>query len=86
MPAQNGTGLGKKGTEPGVRNGKCSLFACHTHCKCSMESTRNSVKVKLVIKVKKLMKSLIGWEFTVTGHESECHLIFVRGRLQNRNE
>ena len=29
------------GTEPGVRKGKRSLLACHTHCKCSMETTHN---------------------------------------------
>ena len=29
------------GTEPGVRKGKCSLLACHTRCKCSLETTHN---------------------------------------------
>ena len=29
------------GTEPGVRKGKRSLLACHTRCKCSMETTHN---------------------------------------------
>ena len=38
-----------KGTKPGVRKGKRPLLACHTRCKCSMETTRNSVKVKLGI-------------------------------------
>ena len=71
----------QKGTEPGVRKGKRSLLACHTRSKCSMETTRNSVKVKLGIKVIKLVKSLIGMEFTVAGRESECHLTFVTGRL-----
>ena len=37
------------GAEPGVRKGKCSLLAFHTRCKCSMKTTRNSVKVKLGI-------------------------------------
>ena len=37
----------KWGTEPGVRKGKRSLLASHTRCKCSMETTHNSVKVKL---------------------------------------
>ena len=37
-----------------------------------MESTRNSVKVKLGIKVMKLVESLVGWEVTVTGQMSEC--------------
>ena len=54
-----------KGTEPGVRSGKCSLLACHTRCKCSMETTRNSVKVKVGIKVMKLVESLIGLVVTV---------------------
>ena len=57
--------LAKSGTEPGVRKGKRSLLACHTRCKCSMETTRNSVKVKVGIKVMKLMESLIGWVVTV---------------------
>ena len=35
----------KMGTEPGVRKGKRSLLTCHTRCKCSMETTRNSVKI-----------------------------------------
>ena len=48
---------------------------------CSMETTRNLVKVKLGIKVIKLVKSLIGMEVTVGGRGSECHLTFVRGRL-----
>ena len=37
---------------------KRSLLACHTRCKCSMETTRNSVKVKLGSKVMKLVESL----------------------------
>ena len=77
----------KRGTEPGVQKGKRSLLASHTRCKCSMETTHNSVKVKLGIKVMKLVESLIGWEVTV-GQGSECHLTFVRGLLhiaeQNR--
>ena len=70
----------KWGTEPGVRKGKRSLLACHTRCKCSMETTRNSVKVKVGIKVIKLVESLIGWVVTV-GQGSECQLTFVRGKL-----
>ena len=42
------------GTEPGVRKGKRSLLASHTHCKCSIETTLNSVKVKPGIKVMKI--------------------------------
>ena len=49
-----------RGTEPGVRKGKCSLLACHNRCKCSMETTHISVKVRLGIKVMKLVESLIG--------------------------
>ena len=45
-----------------------------------METTRNSVKVKVGIKVMKLVESLIGWEVTV-GQGSECHLTSVRGIL-----
>ena len=52
----------KKGTEQGVRKGKFSMLACHTRCKCSLETTHNSVKVKLDIKVIKLVESLIDWE------------------------
>ena len=59
---------------------KRSLLACHSHCKYSMETTHNSVKVKLGIQVMELVESLISWEVTV-GQGSECHLIFVRGRL-----
>ena len=55
----------KKGTKPGVRKGKRSLLASYTRCKYSMETTRNSVKVKLGIKVMKLVESLIGWEVAV---------------------
>ena len=70
----------KRGTEPGVRKRKCSLLASHIRCKCSMETTHNSVNVKLGIKVMKLVESLIGWEVTA-GQESEYHLTFVRGLL-----
>ena len=60
--------------------GKLSLLACHTRRKWSMKTTDNSMKVKLGIQVMKLVKSLISWEVTV-GQGSECHLIFVRGRI-----
>ena len=70
----------KWGTEPGVRKGKRSLLACHTGCKCSMETTRNSVKVKVGLKVMKLVECLIGRVVTA-GQGSECHLTFVRGKL-----
>ena len=48
-----------RGTEPGFRKGKRSLLACHSRCKCSMEITHNSVKVKLGIKVMELAENLI---------------------------
>ena len=70
----------QKGVEPGVRKGKRSLLVSHTRCKCFMETTRNSVKIKLGIMVMKFVGSLIGWEVTV-GQGSECHLTFVRGLL-----
>ena len=71
----------KRGTEPGVRKGKCPLLASHTRCNCSMETTHNSVKVKFGIEVMKLVESLIGWEVTV-GQGPECHLTFVRGKIE----
>ena len=48
------------GTVPVVRKNMFSLMACHNRYKCSMETTHNSVKVKLGIKVMKLVESLIG--------------------------
>ena len=45
-----------------------------------METTRYSIKVKIGMKVIKLVKSLIGWEVTVTGRAAECHLTIARGR------
>ena len=70
----------KTGMEPGVRRGKCSLLVCPSLCKCSMDTTHNTVKVKHDIKVMKLMLSLIGVEVKI-GQGSECHLTFARGRL-----
>ena len=70
----------KRGTGPGVRRSKRSLFACHSHCKRSMETTRNSRQAR-GIKVMKLVESLIGWDVIVTGQGSEFHLTFVRERL-----
>ena len=61
----------ERGTDSGVWKGDRSLLTCHTPCKCSIETTRTSVKVKLGIKVMKLVKSLIGWEVTVTSEGSE---------------
>ena len=53
-----------KSPKKGGRNqesgkGKRSMLACHTRCKCSMETTRNSVKVKIGIRFMKLVKNLI---------------------------
>ena len=75
----------QKRTEPGLWKGKRALLACHTPCKCSMETTHNSVKVKLGIKVMELVESLISWEVTVC-QGSECHLTFVKGRLHKISE
>ena len=41
----------KKEMEPDVWKGKLSLLTSHTRCKYSLETTHNSVKVKLGIKV-----------------------------------
>ena len=64
-----------------VSGDKRSLLACHTHCKLSMETTWNWVKVKLGIKVMKLVENLIGWEVNVSGQGSKCLLTLVKGRL-----
>ena len=48
------------GTDQGVRKGKRSLLAYQTHCKWSKETSRNSVKAKLRIKVIKLDQNMIG--------------------------
>ena len=66
----------------GVRTGIHFLLACHTRCKCSMETICFTGKAKLGIMVLKLVKSLIGWTVTVTGRASECHSTFVRGRFR----
>ena len=44
------------GAEPGVRKGKRSLLSWHIRRKCSMETTHNSVKVKVGNKVMKLVE------------------------------
>ena len=48
--------VAKRETKSGVQKGKRSLLACQTICKCSMKTTRYSVKVKLGIKVMKRRK------------------------------
>ena len=70
----------KKGTEPCVLKGKCSLLVCHTCYKCSMETTHNSVKVKRGMKVMKLVESLIGWDVIVL-QGSEWQITLARGIL-----
>ena len=40
----------KMGTEPGVKKGKRSLLACHTRCKCSMETTHNRGRSSSVLR------------------------------------
>ena len=64
-------------TEPGVWNGKRFLLASHIRCKCSMTTTRYSVKVKLGINVIKFVKSMTGMEVTVAGRGLECHFNFM---------
>ena len=66
----------KRGTEPGVWKNKRTLLASHTRCKCSMETTHNSVKVKLGIKVLKLVESQIGLksQFELVIHEIHIFL------------
>ena len=54
--------------------------ACHTRCKCLMETTHNLLKDKVYINVTELVESLIGWEVTV-GQWSEWHLTYVRGKF-----
>ena len=49
----------KRGTESVVWKAKRSMLTCHTRCKCSMETTRNKVKLKFDIKVVKLVECLI---------------------------
>ena len=39
----------KRGTEPDVRKGKRSLLACHTRCKCSMETKYNTNDPELTL-------------------------------------
>ena len=51
-----------------------------TRWECSNETTCNSVKVKLGIKVMKLAESLIGWGVTVTGQgqgQNELMIVIV---------
>ena len=56
------------------------VLECHIRCKCSIETTRYSVKVNIDNRVIKLLESRIGWGVTVTDQGSECHLTVVRGR------
>ena len=67
----------KGGSKPGVWKGKRSLLACQTHCECSLETTHNSVKVKLGIKVMTFREGLISREVTCW---SIVRMSFKRGR------
>ena len=40
-PRHENTCKSQSGTGPGARRGKCHLLACHTRCKCSMETSHN---------------------------------------------
>ena len=40
--------------KPGMRKGRHSMLASYTRCKCSVETARNSVKVKPGIKEMKI--------------------------------
>ena len=70
----------KKGNGTKCPEGYTFLAGMPHPCKCSMETTHNSVKVNVGIKVIKSVESLIGQEVTI-GQGSECHLTFVRRRL-----
>ena len=54
-----------------------SLLARQIRFKCSKETTRNLLKVKLGIKVTKLKESLIGWGITVSSLWPECYLTLI---------
>ena len=72
------TGLNKWSTSKSQKRGRnqaCSLLACHTRCKCSIETTRNSEKVKPGIKVMTSVKSVIGWE-----DYSKCAIFYMNRR------
>ena len=74
--------LAKSGTEPGVRKGKRSLLACHTRCKCSMETTRNSVKVKVGNQGHEI-DGKSDWLGSHCWSRVVCHLTLVRGKQGN---
>ena len=57
-----------------------SLYLYFTRCKYCMETIHNLVKFKHGINAIKLVKKI--WSVTITGHASEWHLSFARGRLQ----
>ena len=52
------------GTETGVRRDKCSLLACQKRHKCSMGTSRNTIKIKVGIKGTKLMQIEKGRDLT----------------------
>ena len=64
------------GKEPGVRKGKLSLLACHTHCKLSME--RPLIIGEGQARYQGHENGGKSDRLTV-GQGLECHLTFVRG-------
>ena len=68
-----------RGKEPGVQKGKRSLLASHTRCKCSMETTRNSPKVRSGIKVMK-----IGGKSDRLGSHCNCSRVLMSFKICER--
>ena len=79
-----GVSKSPKVTEPGVRKGKRSLMACRARYKWSVETTHNSVKHKIGIKITTLVKRLIVWgksEFCEKGDRLGSHCNWPRVRM-----
>ena len=79
------TGLNNLSTSKSQKGGWNQVFGrvsvpCR-HATPVANALRKPLVIRLGIQVMKLVGSLIGWEVTVTGQGSECHLTFVRGRL-----
>ena len=89
MQVQNRTGLD-------VWRSKHPLLACHSHCKCSVKTSRNLViRSKSVIlgpvwsqshKQLSVMSDQWRVSLTVYGHVPECHVTFGKGRLIHIDE
>ena len=74
MQVLNWTGLDLRSKHP--------LSICHTHRKCSLEMSRQSVKrSSSVIRSRLGLKSDQELVVISYGHATECHLTFVRGEL-----